>query len=159
MRESEQTRLQHEPALTRLTENQRILHRDLILARQKVEELESRIANQKLVNETLLCSVTSDGGHKLRASNIHHVLLENQRQRELISILQNTLQMREGTVRDLQIALDATYGANSPSYCSTWDIDDPQSNADLSTPFQKISDGDETLCEQNTASRPSIGSP
>lgn len=161
IRESEQTRLQREPTLTHLTENQRILHRDLMLSRQKVEELESRIANQKLVNETLLRSVAPGGGDQSRALNIHNVLLENQWQRKLISILQNTLQMREKTVRDLQMTLDGTYGGGSPSCCSTWDIDGHQSNADLGTPSQKIPDGDdeETLCEQNIASTPSIGSP
>ena len=98
------------------------------------------------------------GGHKLRALDIHDVLLENQRQRELIYIQQNTLQMREQTIRDLQMALDETYGGDSPNFCSTRDID-THNNADIGIPCQKFSDGDDTLCEQNTASRPRIGSP
>ena len=132
-----------------------------MLLRQKVEELESHIANQKLVNKTLLHSVAPGGGDQSRALNIYNVLLENQWQHKLISILQNMLQMREKTVRDLQMTLDETYRGGSPSCCSTWDIDGHQSNADLGTPSQKIPDGDdeETLCEQNIASMPSIGSP
>ena len=58
------------------------------------------------------------------------------------------------------MTLDGTYGGGSPSCCSTWDIDGHQSNADLGTPSQKIpGDDEETLCEQNIASTPSIGSP
>ena len=104
------------------------------------------------------CSVAPGGGHKLRALDIHDVLLENQQQHELIFIQQNTLQMQEQTIRDLQVALDEKYGGNSPSFCLTRDVD-TQSNADIGVPCQKFSHGDDTLCEQNTASRPSIRSP
>lgn len=159
VKEAEQARLQREPALTSLMESQRILHRDLTLARQKAEELESRIANQKLVNETLLCSVAPGDGDQLKALNIHHILLENQWQCELISTLQNTIQMQEKTVRGLQTALDETYEGDSPS-CPTCDIDGYQSNVDWGIPSPKFLDEDdeETLCEPDTVSRPSIKS-
>lgn len=155
IKESEQARLQREPALTPLIENQRLLHRDLILARQKVEELESRIENQKLVNETLLRSVAPGDGDQLKVLNIRHVLLENQWQRELISTLQNTIQVREKAVRGLQMALDEAYGGDSPS-CLTCDIDGYQSNVDQGAPSPRFLDDEETLCELDSVSRPSI---
>lgn len=157
---SEHARLQHEATLGHLTENLRILHRDLMLSRQKADELYSCIEHQKLVSEALLRSVAPGDGDQLRALNIHHILLENQWQRGQISILQNTVQMREKTVRDLQMALEEAHEYDSLG-CPGCDIDCYQSNMDRGTPSPKFfnEDDEETLCEPDTVSGPSIGSP
>ena len=132
-----------------------------MLARLKVQELESRVASQKLVNETLLRSLASGDGDQSRAFNADDILLENQWQGELISTLQNTLQMRERTIMGLQMVLDKTCGGNSPGCCSACDISDCQINAVPDSPCQEtfVGDDEETLCEMNTDSRPSVGSP
>ena len=152
--------MQRESALTHLTENQRILHRDLVIAGLKIQELESRVASQKSVNVTLLRSLAPGDDDQSRAFNTDDILLENQWQGELISTLQNTLQMRERTITGLQMVLDETCGGDSPGCCSVCDISGYQSNAVPDSPCQGILIGDEeTLCEMNTESRPSVGSP
>ncbi|OJJ83551.1 uncharacterized protein ASPGLDRAFT_26445 [Aspergillus glaucus CBS 516.65] len=161
IKQSEQARLQRESALTNLTENQRTLHRDLVIASLKIQELESRVASQKSVNETLLRSLAPGDEGQSRAFNTDDILLENQWQGELISTLQNTLQMQERTITGLQMVLDETCGGDFPGCCSACDISGYQSNAVPDSPCQGILIGDdeETLCEMNTDSRPSVGSP
>lgn len=161
IKQSEQARLQRESALTHLTENQRILHRDLMLERLKVQELESHVASQKLVSETLLRSLASGDEDQSRALNIDDILFENQWRGELIFTLQNTLQMRERTIVGLQMALDETCGGDSPSCCSACGISGQHNNAVLDSPCQGslVEDDEETLCEANTDSRPSVGLP
>ncbi|OJJ89315.1 uncharacterized protein ASPGLDRAFT_21442 [Aspergillus glaucus CBS 516.65] len=161
VKQSEQSKLQRESALTHLTENQRILHRDLVIAGLKIQELESRAASQKSVNETLLRSLAPGDKDQSRAFNTDDIRLENQWQGELISILQNTLQMRERTITGLQIVLDETCEGDSPGCCSACDISGHQCNAVPDSPCQGILIGDdeETLCEMNRESRPSVGSP
>lgn len=132
-----------------------------MIASLKIQELESSVASQKSVNETFLCSLAPNDGNQSRAFNTDDILLENQWQGELISTLQNTLQMRERTIRGLQMALDETCGGNSPGCCSACGISGYQSNEVLDSPCQGILIGDdeETLREINTDSRPSVGSP
>jgi len=129
-----------------------------VIASLKIQELESSVASQKSVNETLLRSLAPDDGNQSRAFNTDDILLENQWQGELISTLQNTLQMRERTITGLQMALDETCGGDSPGCCSACGISGYQSNEVPDSPCQGILIGDdkETLREINTDSRPSV---
>lgn len=150
-------------ALTHLTENQQILHRHLMIAGLKIRKLESRVASQKISQWDIVAFIGSRWWGSLdqsRAFNTDDILPENQWQGELISTLQNTLQMRERTITGLQMVLDETCRGDSSGCCSACDISGHQSNAVPDSPCQGILIGDEeTLCEINTESRSSVGSP
>lgn len=145
LKDSEQAKLQHKTMLDNMGETQKVLYQNLALERQKVKELESRTANQKLVNETLLHSMAPEGGDWSKSLKIRHVILENQWQRDMICSLRAALQMREETVRDLQMALNGAVGSYSPGYCTTCDINDCRS-ASLGTPTPTVQTGDEEVC-------------
>ncbi|KAA8649659.1 uncharacterized protein ATNIH1004_002330 [Aspergillus tanneri] len=125
--ELEKKRLQHESSLNHLNEQQWVLHQDLIQERTKVKELEGRVESQYSVNEALLRAITQTESNDFSPLNLQQILLENERQRELISTLQSTLNAREATVRYLQMAFhetsqdrcsDCSWGSDTESFLS-----------------------------------------
>lgn len=85
--------------------------RDLGLERVKVQELESRLAEVYPNIDTLLQSLAPaehKSGHLDDEGVNGHLVLENQRQRELIVSLQSALQAREEAMQELKSTLDKT---------------------------------------------------
>lgn len=100
---------QLEFSLRHATETCQALSQSLHLERDKVRELESRLNElypeldswlQRLNQEKHMSGCAND------KETMERLLLENQRQRELIYYLQSILQTREQTVQDLRSTLD-----------------------------------------------------
>ncbi|KAB8265967.1 hypothetical protein BDV32DRAFT_143705 [Aspergillus pseudonomiae] len=121
--------LHQEFTVSSLLECQWLLDRDLTLERQKVWGLESRLADQYLVNESLLRAVTQVESNR-SSWDIQHVLLENERQRESISTLLSTLDVKDITIQCLQMALQDI----SPDSCGTNDGNTLQSELECPSP-------------------------
>ncbi|THC88074.1 hypothetical protein EYZ11_012481 [Aspergillus tanneri] len=101
----EKARAQQESKLAELIEAERSVCRNLTLERQKVEDLQMRLANQRTINGTLLFLLAQTGDKTLTMPNIEHVLRENESQRGIISALHSALRERDDMVHHLQMAL------------------------------------------------------
>jgi DNA repair exonuclease SbcCD ATPase subunit len=104
---SEKMRIQLETAVDRVSKEQQLLGRDLTLERNKATELETRIANLLSINNTLLKMVS--GKQSSQNPEVDHLLAENERQREFISILQSTNQTNEQAIQTLRIAFTTAF--------------------------------------------------
>lgn len=98
-------RSQLETSLAHMAEACRVMARDLGLEKSKVQELESRLTELYPSIESLL-QYLAPGEHNRQQLNNEgangHLLLENQRQRELISSLESNLREREEAIRELK---------------------------------------------------------
>lgn len=100
-----------EASLAHMAEACRIMARDLGLEKAKAQELESRLTELYPSIDSLLQKLTPaehKAGHPNYEEVNGHLLLENQRQRELIMSLQSTLQAREEAMQGLRSTLDRT---------------------------------------------------
>ncbi|KAJ5152444.1 hypothetical protein N7492_009724 [Penicillium capsulatum] len=120
---------QLEASLAYMTEACRATSRDLALQRTKVQELESRL-NELYPNMDLLLQKLSQEAHKARCPNGEaangHLLLEIQRQQELIISLQSTLDKRERAIQELQ---SATLNQDDLNQSTIDEINDGSSDA------------------------------
>lgn len=100
---------QLEASLRHAAEACQVMSRELGFERNKVQELESRLNDLYPTIESLLQRLSSDeqrSGYLNENGTVERLVEENQRQRELISWLQSTLQTRERTVQELKVTLD-----------------------------------------------------
>jgi hypothetical protein len=104
-------RSQLETSLAHMAESCRVMARDVGLEKTKVQELESRLAEECPNIDSLLqyfvpiernCEHLNDEGVN------GHILLENQRQRELIMSLESSLRDREEAIREMKSRLEET---------------------------------------------------
>lgn len=98
-------RSQLETSLAHMAEACRVMARDLGLEKSKVQELESRLTELYPSVESLL-QYLAPGEHNRQQLNNEgangYLLLENQRQRELIFSLESNLQESEEAIRELK---------------------------------------------------------
>lgn len=100
---------QLEFSLRHATETCQALSQSLHLERDKVRELESRLNELYPELDSWLQRLNQEkhmSGCAYDKETMERLLLENQRQRELIYYLQSILQAREQTVQDLRSTLD-----------------------------------------------------
>lgn len=98
-------RSQLETSLAHMAEACRVMARDLGFEKEKVQELESRLAQVHPSIEYLLQHLAPGERERERVNDEAvngHLLLENQNQRELISSLESILREREEAIRELK---------------------------------------------------------
>lgn len=104
-------KVQMEASLAHMAETCRIMARNLELERAKVHVSDSRLNEVYPSIEGFLRDLSptesKDPTSKDEGAN-GHLLLENQRQQELIVSLQSTLQVREETIQGLKLQLEQT---------------------------------------------------
>ncbi|KAL4893421.1 hypothetical protein BDV59DRAFT_201983 [Aspergillus ambiguus] len=111
-------------------EDNEILRRDLTIESKKRQDLEARLASSNSLNEALQLSASSVGNMDGRLSQEKSVqycqlLLENQRQQDLITELQMLNRSQETTINTLQTTLQNLLG--SLSCCSSYSESDGSS--------------------------------
>lgn len=116
------SQMQLESAQRRLSEDNRFLQQEISLETKKSQDLESRLSASLSFHETLQ-KVNFDGKYPLdKSGDTNQLLLQNQRQQELIVELQNINETHEAAIKSMQNALhNITFGAFS--CCSESDSD------------------------------------
>ncbi|THC91232.1 hypothetical protein EYZ11_009312 [Aspergillus tanneri] len=116
------------------------LRKELSLEKEKSEDLGSRLATTLTLHETLQKSNLDGTTVEDRSVHEFQLLLQIQRQQELITELQILNQAHETTINTLQATLKDAVGAFSCSYCS---------GSDCSGTVVHTLTNDESLCPQD----------